>query len=474
VTPVVLGGVAVVAAVAALVLNQDSTAEALGSSPATTPVLSARRAPEVLAAPVASARLQEDLANWAGQLPKDTCLTVQSGSDTLFSRNAALPLVGASTQKLVTATAALVALGPDAHLDTVASTAAAPANGVVKGDLYVVGGGDPLLFTSAYAQQLWADRLPSRRDDPGKLADAIKAAGVTRIEGSVVGDGSRYDSQRFNPGWPARYQSQNVVGQLGALMIDHGFQDFPPKFNGTSARTVAPDAAQHAAGVITSLLRERGVTVVGPPKGGRAPQGAKLTTVATLPSASIQEVVGEMLVDSDDDTAEMLLKELGHRSNGVGTFEAGAAAATKILSDAGIDTSDMKIVDGSGLSTDDRVSCQLLMGLMTRPGTGSTLIDHTAVAGKSGTLLAPFKGSTAAGRVHAKTGTLNTVTALAGRAEPAQGGSLMFAFITNRPEQISASQATAWRRSLGEILVAYPRGVDIKLLLPGAAGPETG
>jgi serine-type D-Ala-D-Ala carboxypeptidase/endopeptidase (penicillin-binding protein 4) len=291
---------------------------------------------------------------------------------------------------------------------------------------------------------------------------------VTKIEGSVVGDGSRYDTQRFNAAWPARLHSQNVVGQLGALMVDDGFSGFPAQYEGPNPRTVAPDAAAHAAQVFTDLLRQRGVTVVGAPRSGRAPQGASVATVATLRSAPLEEIVEEMLTDSDNDTAELLLKELGRKTSGQGTSRAGAAAALKILGDAGIDTGNMKVIDGSGLSTDDRVSCRLLMGLLTRPGTGASLIEHAAVAGKTGTLRDPFLGSPATGRVRAKTGTLNTVTALAGRAEPTQGGSLTFTFITNRPggPNISDNQATAWRRGLAEILVAYPRGVDIRQLLP--------
>ena len=467
VTPAVLGAVALLAGVAALLLDRDSSAEALDQPTPTTPVLSARRVPELLAAPVANARLRGDLASWAGGLPSASCLVVQSGGETLFSRNPATPLAGASTQKLVTGTAALLELGPDAHLDTVASAAAPPANGQISGDLYIVGGGDPVLTTGPYAKQLYEGRQPSLISDPGKLADAIKAAGVTKITGSVVGDGSKYDTQRFNPAWPASFHSQNVVGQLGALMINDGYEGFPAAYRGPASRTAAPDAAQHAAGVITALLRERGVQVVGPPKSGKAPAGAMLTTLATLPSPTIEEIVGEMLTESDNDTAEMLLKELGQRSGGIGTAQAGAAAATKILADHQVELGDAKIVDGSGLSTQDQVSCQLLMSLITRPDTGPSLVEHSAVAGKTGTLWNVFKGTPIVGRLHAKTGTLNSVTALAGRADPTQGGSLMFSFVANRPGgTIPNREIEAWRNKLAEILVGYPRGVDIEALLP--------
>ena len=466
--PVLLGTVAVAAATAAFLLNRSDTAAAVGKPSPVTPVLSARRVPELVAAPVANRRLQADLSAFMGGSPADSCLVVQSGGESLYAQNPAVPLAPASNQKLVTATAALLSMGPDAHLDTVASAAAAPADGVLQGDLYVVGGGDPVLTTGPFAQQLYKDRPPSLVNDPAKLADAIKAAGITRITGSVVGDGSRYDTQRFHPAWPERYRPQNVVGQIGALMIDDGYQDFPAQYEGEQARTPAPDAAAHAALKLTTLLRERGVTVDGAPRSGTAPAGATLTNVATLPSAPLIDIIGEMLVESDDDTAEMLMKEIGRRESGQGTWAAGVAATNALLGEAGIDVSGVEIVDGSGLSTENRATCQFLTNLITRPDTGPQLVEHSSVAGETGTLAADFEGTPVDGRMHAKTGTLNTVTALAGRVDPTQGGSLMFSYIANAPS-VSDSSARAWRKGLAEILVAYPRGVDLDALLPAAA-----
>lgn len=470
VVPVLLGTVAVVTATAAFLLNRSDTATDVAAPTPVTPVLSARRVPELVAAPVANRRLQADLSAFMTGSPADSCLVVQSGGEALFAQNPTVPLAPASNQKLVTGTAALLSMGPDATLDTVASTTAAPAGGVVEGDVYVVGGGDPVLTTGPFAQQLYKDRPPSLVNDPAKLADAIKAAGITRITGSIVGDGSRYDTQRFHPTWPERYQPQNVVGQLGALMIDDGYEGFPPQYEGEQARTPAPDAAAHAALKLTTLLRERGVAVDGAPRSGTAPAGATLTTVATLPSAPLVDIVGEMLTESDDDTAELLMKEIGKRESGTGTWDAGVAATGQLLNEAGIDMTGVEVVDGSGLSYDNRTTCQFLTSLLTRPDTGPQLVEHSSVAGETGTLLADFEGTPVDGRMHAKTGTLNTVTALAGRVDPLQGGSLVFSYIANAPS-ISASSATEWRTGLAEILVAYPRGVDLAALQPAAAPP---
>jgi D-alanyl-D-alanine carboxypeptidase/D-alanyl-D-alanine-endopeptidase (penicillin-binding protein 4) len=468
VTPAILGTVAVLAAAGAFLLDRDPSSAAVGAPEPVTPVLSARRVPEVLAAPVANRRLQADLQGWMTNSPGTSCLEVQAGSDVLFAQNTDAQLTGASTQKLLTATAALLELGPDARLDTVASAAAPPVNGEIAGDLYVVGNGDPILTTPDYAKQLYRDRQPSLATDPAVLADQIKAAGVTHVKGSIVGDGSRYDTERYNAAWPPRYRDQpGIIGHLGALMINDGFTEFPQTFSPNS-RVASSDPALHAAEKLTALLRERGVQVDGAPKSGQAPQRATLTTVATLQSATVEQIVGEMLVESDNDTAEMLLKELGQRESGIGSYAAGAAAVTKILNEAGVPLGNATIVDGSGLSTQNRMSCQLLMTLITRPETGPMLVEHAAVAGETGTLAELFKGTPAAGRIHAKTGTLNTVVALTGRADPTRGGSLMFSYIANLPEpqQFGSGKDDELRTGLADILVGYPRGIDVDALLP--------
>lgn len=471
VLPAILGGIAALAALGAFRLDADPSSTAVGAPEPVTPVLSARRVPEVLAAPVANARLKSDLSSWLANSPANSCLAVQSGSEVLFAQNVDAELTGASTQKLVTATAALIELGPDARLDTVAYAAAPPsADGVIAGDLYIVGQGDPLLTTGEYAKVLYRDRPPSLANNPAQLAEKIKAAGITKIEGNIVGDGSRYDTERYHPAWPTRFRDQpgTIVGQLGALMVDDGYESFGLDAFAPSTRVASGDPAAHAAGELTAMLRGLQVTVNGGPASGRVPQDVTLTTVATLPSPTVEQIVGEMLVESDNDTAELLLKELGVQESGTGTYAAGAAAITKILNEGGVAVGDGHVVDGSGLSTQNVMSCQLLMSLLTRPETGPMLIEHSSVAGETGTLAELFKDTPVAGRLHAKTGTLNTVAALAGRADPTRGSGLLFAYIANVPEpqQISKDRANDLRRGLAEILVGYPSGVDVDALLP--------
>lgn len=474
--PAILGTVAVLAAAGALMLDRDTTAEAVGSAQPVTPVFSARRVPEVLTTPVANERLKADLTQWLTGVAPNSCLVVRAGGENVFAQNADAKLAGASTQKLVTGTAALLELGPDTRFTTIASVAAPPVNGVVEGDLYIIGGGDPVLTTPEYSKVLYEGRPPSLQTDPKQLVDQIKAAGITQINGSIIGDGSHFDDQRFNPIWPPRFRdgSQNVLGNVGALMVDDGYESFPlDQYVSANARTPAANPAEHAAGEFARLLREANIQINGAPKAGTAPAGTTLTTVATLESPTVAQIVGEMLVESDNETAEMLLKELGVRETGSGTYAAGAAAASKILGEAGV-TAPGKIIDGSGLSLQNEMSCQLLMELITRPDTGPMLVERSSIAGETGTLAKPFAGTPIAGKLHAKTGTLPSVNALAGRADPAHSGSILFAFITNVPEpsRISDARVVEQRSTLAEILVGYPRGIDVDALLPTPIPPS--
>src|SRR5690606_10412890 len=133
-------------------LDGDATASAVGSDDAAvaTPVLSARRVPELIAEPISQRRLAADLDAWLAQAPPDSCLVVGDRGQSVYAHNADTPLTGASTQKLITSTALLLALGPDARLETRVVAAQAPRDGVVAGDLYLVGGGDALLSTAAW------------------------------------------------------------------------------------------------------------------------------------------------------------------------------------------------------------------------------------------------------------------------------------------------------------------------------------
>ncbi|HEX6421091.1 MAG TPA: D-alanyl-D-alanine carboxypeptidase/D-alanyl-D-alanine-endopeptidase [Acidimicrobiales bacterium] len=466
--PLAAGAVAVAAGSAALVLARDEAAEAVGIEQVpVTPVLSARRAPEAIAAPVADRRLADDLRSWLASSPERACLAVERAGHTAFEHNPLVPLAGASTQKLLTATGLLLALGPDATFRTEVVAEAAPAGGVVDGDLYLVGGGPADLGTPN-----WPEMSPGTRPrvvhDIDDLVDAVVAAGVTRVEGSVVGDGSRYDDDRYNDALPQRLIDQDQVGPVGGLVVNDGFAAFSPAR--TNAATVpAADPAADAARVLTERLEANGVAVTGAPRTGDAPEGA--AAVAGVDSPPLSQLVAEMLSTSDNEAAEAGLKEIAVASGREGSWAAGAEALAGLLGEAGVSLDGIEVVDGSGLTNENRLTCRALVDVLTLPESGPVVRAGLAVAGESGTLIERWVGTDVAGRLRAKTGTLRDVTALAGEIDTVRGGSLTFAYIADVDEPDEVSPEEVELDDLAHVLVAYPRDLDVAALGPEPPAP---
>jgi D-alanyl-D-alanine carboxypeptidase/D-alanyl-D-alanine-endopeptidase (penicillin-binding protein 4) len=173
-----------------------------------------------------------------------------------------------------------------------------------------------------------------------------------------------------------------------------------------------------------------------------------------------------MLTHSDNETAEAALKEIGLAVSGEGSVAAGKAALTRLLTDAGIALDGVQLVDGSGLSNRGRLTCQSLTELLTGPETGPVLRAGLAVAGESGTLADRWRGTPVAGRLRAKTGSLRNVTALAGEVDPLAGGTLTFAYVANVSDPGPLDPGDVNMDGLAEILVAYPRDIDLAALDP--------
>jgi D-alanyl-D-alanine carboxypeptidase/D-alanyl-D-alanine-endopeptidase (penicillin-binding protein 4) len=134
----------------------------------------------------------------------------------------------------------------------------------------------------------------------------------------------------------------------------------------------------------------------------------------------------------------------------------------------------MRVADGSGLSIDDRFTCSTLVDVLTLEGTGPVVRAGLPVAGQTGTLAERFVGTEIAGRLRAKTGTLRNVTALAGEIDPLQGGSVTFAYVANVPDPGEVTSTEVGIDGLAQILLEYPRGVDLAALAPLPAAPAGG
>lgn len=167
------------------------------------------------------------------------------------------------------------------------------------------------------------------------------------------------------------------------------------------------------------------------------------------------DVVGQMLRESDDRAAEQVLARVG-----------GATAAEALLSDGSIDLAGVRLVDGSGHSLDNRVTCDALVDALDRPTTGAVLQARLAVAGETGTLADRFVGTPLEGVLRAKTGSLTSVSGLAGVVvddDPV----LTFALIVNTPPTVPIPDGVAdVQQQIGERLAAWTLVPDARRLGP--------
>jgi D-alanyl-D-alanine carboxypeptidase/D-alanyl-D-alanine-endopeptidase (penicillin-binding protein 4) len=373
----------------------------------------------------------------------------------LYTRHAGSLLAPASTTKLATSIAALQVLGPGARFATRVVAGATPSS------IILVGGGDPTLA---------AGRPPgSDYPQPATLASLaaatardLRARGRSRVR--LGFDTSLFTGPPFAPGWPASYVTTGNVTAITSLEVDQGRlavngtpqdADDPGNFRPRSA-----DPAGSAAAAFSTLLRRRGIRVLGPVTQVRARPGS--ATIAEVSSPPLAQIVQWMLTESNNVIAENVGRQLAIATGRPASF-AGAADAVMAV-DRKLGVSHVKLVDSSGLSPADRITPDALVRLITvaaAPGHGRlrSAITGLPVAGFSGTLaLGPGAfggtGKAALGVVRAKTGNLATVAALAGVAYTRNGQLLAFAVMA---DQLSKTGLDAAGSDLVDIATALAR-----------------
>lgn len=426
-----------------------------------TTMLDYRRAPTILARQGADNELATSIEQLAAFVDARSCLVVSVNGRAVSSWNGDVPVIPASTNKLLIAGAATEILGPD-HRFTTSVVASAPVDGVVGGDLYLVGGGDPLLAATGLPPA--DDAAPaSATTSLDSLADAVVGAGITSIGGAVVGDGTRYDDQFVNPRWGSGVAYVDA-GPIGGLVANDG------QTVGRSGRQRDPSEA--AAREFSRLLRDRGVSISNGWRSGVLEPGA--SEIATIDSAPLSVIVADMLTRSDNDTAEMLLKEIGYSAADEGTTEAGLRVLDLTVRSWDAPMDDVVLADGSGLSTDNRLTCDTLVGVLDHLES-TRAVEGLAVAGRSGTLIDDFLGTPLEGRLVAKTGTLSNppvdadppeVKALAGYLDAPNGDLLEFALVLNGPGYVTEDGYVAFWGALAERLAEFPAGPDAETLGP--------
>jgi serine-type D-Ala-D-Ala carboxypeptidase/endopeptidase (penicillin-binding protein 4) len=308
--------------------------------------------------------------------------------ETIFARNANRALEPASNEKLAVTYGALVELGPGYRFRTEVLGDGKQVGSVWRGRLVLKGYGDPTL----------------RTDDLQRLARQVYARGIRRVTGAVAGDGSFYDDRWTAPGWRADFYGIES-GPISALVVNRGFRK----------HRLVRDPRLAAAALFDQLLREQGVEARG---AILATASASAVTLGTVHSHRLSRLLHTMDADSDNFTAEMVLKAVGAESLGKGTTAAGAAVVRRDLAAGGIPLTGVHIVDGSGLSRLNRVTARELAALLLvfwrSPELHDVVQGSLAVAGRSGTLEHRLSGPRTRGIVRGKTGTTEVASALSG------------------------------------------------------------
>lgn len=447
----------------------EADSEGASGREPSTPLLSARRVPGLVADGVARGRLAWAVGGALGRSTASTCALVADDRGTIVEVDTDAPLVPASTLKLATAAVAVEVLGGDYRWTTSAVASAPPADGVLAGDLVLVGGGDPLLATTGFAASLPAADARAETSLEA-LADGVVASGVRRVGGSVLGDDRRYDSERAVASWDPSYLQGATVGSLGALRVNRGLTGWVAEPGRPGLRGDAGDPAVLAAETFVTLLRQRGVEVAGGAAAGPAPADA--VTLSVVESPPLLDVVTEILAWSDNGASELVLKELGLVAGTGPTTAAGIAVVADRLGSWGMPLGGFAMVDGSGLDTGNRVTCELLVALMRRITAVPDLVTRLAVGGQSGTLAGRLGEVDTAGVVWAKTGSLNTVRSLAGVTLGADGRAVYFAWVANGPLGDPGLDTAVVDEVVG-LLRTYPDAPSIEELgpRPPAGGP---
>ncbi|MBO0768697.1 MAG: D-alanyl-D-alanine carboxypeptidase [Solirubrobacterales bacterium] len=356
--------------------------------------------------------LARALGPHAGILVRD----VSSGRD-LYSLNPNFARPPASVEKLYTSAAMLATVGPNAviHTQVLGSGHLGP-HGVWYGNLYLRGNGDPTFGDPGF-QRIYEEGQGS---SIASLIAQLHRSGIRRVSGYLYPDASIFDSRVGGPHTKFGPDPGDYGGQMSALVYDHGL----------SLAKMGP--ALTAAHVFAQTAERSGVMMRSRALRGRAPHGLRL--LASVSSPPMATMLRQMDVPSDDLFADLFAKQLGHRYTGWGTLSAGAAVIARTID--GRYRLHAVIHDGSGLDKTDASTPRQIVSLLTQltpTAAGRIIRGALPVLGVSGTTKGMGLKTPAVGRCQAKTGSLDSVTNLAGWCQALNGHTLAFAIFDDGP-----------------------------------------
>lgn len=362
------------------------------------------------------------MANYAGEVIDPATGTV------LWKKDATTPQIPASTAKLLTGVALLSSVkDPNARLTTKV------IKGDQAGDIIFVGGGDVTLSARSAGVDTVYDGAPT----VGDLAAQVQASGVPVKR--IVLDTSYWSGPDLANGWKTEdikgtsQVRQGYITKMSPLMVDGDRQD---PSNENSPRT--GDPAMTAGKALARALGNADLPIVD----GTAPPNGRV--IAQVQSQPLSILLSQALLNSDNVLAESLAREVAGAQGAPRSFEGASAATLLALQDLGIDTINVQLFDGSGMSENDRVTPDVLAQVLAKATSGKKpalryLLNGLPVAGVSGTLSSdPSHGrfddarsKAGAGWVRAKTGSLNSTLVIAGYTPDTDGRILVFSLVNN-------------------------------------------
>jgi len=422
----------------------------------------------------------------AGALISISVIEVATGR-TVGGHQSELACIPASTQKLLTTAVAMDVLGPDHRFETkLIITGDIAEGGVLNGDVYLVGGGDPSLGSP------YLDGVPGLKGILGRWRDKLRAAGIRRINGRVIGDGSYFGTHAASGGWPwsdlGNYYGSGAYGlnihenfyfldflqrgRVGAIPpVQRTRPEVPglqltnelrsgPRGSGDQAyvygapfgydnfirgtipigsgrftiKGALPDPPLFAAQALCRYLQESGIPVSLPAESdrnqgsGRFASGRVLDTYQSPPLATL---VDRTNLRSNNLYAEALLRET-NKSRGAEIHELSSTTVVEEwLEAASLSTAAVRIDDGSGLATRNFFAAGFMTRFLRYQAERERWRASIPMAGQTGSMKGYLKGTAAAGRLSAKSGSLGAARAYAGYVDRVDGRELAFAIMVN-------------------------------------------
>ncbi|MEX2182078.1 MAG: D-alanyl-D-alanine carboxypeptidase/D-alanyl-D-alanine-endopeptidase [Gemmatimonadaceae bacterium] len=406
--------------------------------------------------------------------------------DTLYSANAGKLFLPASNIKLIIGAVALAQLGADYRYPTWLLGRAPGRDGTMRGDLVVIGRGDPSVSDS-----LAGDAMRPLRE----FADSLAARGVKHIAGRLIRGADAFPDSTLGRGWAWDGLDEGYSAPVDELLFNEGFARVtvfggarpgdPVRVRTAPAKTVPQlgvvdvvtdrncclirsrvtwtgdvrgarptlslqgtvrvhdsvtvnVALRNPAGAyldaLAEALGERGITVGGGVEPNALGDTIGLLTLATRRSPPLAAILTAFQKPSQNQIGEILLKTLGLERTGVGTADSGRAVVTRQLAAWGLDSAGHEVRDGSGLSRHNFLTPQTIVRVLevmrTRDDFG-VFFDALPIGGVDGTIRERLRGTLAYDNVRAKTGTLDKARALSGYVTSADGHVLIFSLLAN-------------------------------------------